>query len=132
MIVAFIRQGGTLRHAAAALEVAPMSRLFAALADDVRLRIIALLTHGELCVCHIEEALDLKQTNASRHLAILRAAGVVNSRRQDRWVYYTLAPQTDNDCKRQMQSLIASFGSNHLLRKDVARLVKSMGTTPCK
>jgi ArsR family transcriptional regulator len=121
-----------LRYAAAAVEVAPMSRLFAALGDDVRLRMIALLTHGELCVCHIEEALALKQANASRHLAILRAAGIVTPRREDRWVYYTLARQTDEDCKRHMKSLIASFAKKELLRNDVARLLKAKGPGKCK
>jgi ArsR family transcriptional regulator len=121
-----------LRYAAAAVEVAPMSRLFAALGDDTRLRMIALLTHGELCVCHIEEALELKQANASRHLGILRAAGIVTSRREDRWVYYSLAPQHDDDCKRHMKSLIASFAHKDVLRKDVTRLLKSRGPRSCK
>ena len=121
-----------LRYAAAAVEVAPMSRLFAALGDDVRLRMIALLTHGELCVCHIEEALALKQANASRHLGILRAAGIVTSRRQDRWVYYSLAPQADDDCKRHKKSLIASFAKKGVLRKDVGRLLKAKGPSSCK
>src|SRR5438105_658216 len=44
---------------AAALQVRPMSRLFKALGDDTRLRIVALLSHGELCVCHVQEALSL-------------------------------------------------------------------------
>ena len=109
-----------------------MSRLFAALGDDVRLRMIALLTHGELCVCHVEEALDLKQANASRHLAILRAAGVVTSRREDRWVYYSLAPQADEDCKRHMKSLMATFAQQDVLRKDVERLLKVKGPGKCK
>jgi ArsR family transcriptional regulator, arsenate/arsenite/antimonite-responsive transcriptional repressor len=120
------------RYAAAAVAVAPMSRLFAALADDVRLRMIALLAHGELCVCHIEEALQLKQANASRHLGILRAAGVVASRREDRWVYYSLAPQSDPDCKRHLKSLVASFGKRDVLRRDVARLLESRGPRSCK
>jgi ArsR family transcriptional regulator len=118
-------------NAAFAVEVTPLSRLFAALGDAVRLRIVALLTHGELCVCHIEEALGLKQANASRHLGILRAAGVVTARRQDRWVYYTLAPQSDADCKRHMKSLIASFAKKDVLRQDVERLLKARGPRAC-
>ena len=121
-----------MRYAATAVEVAPMSRLFAALGDEVRLRIIALLAHGELCVCHLEAALDLKQANASRHLAILRQAGVVTSRRQDRWVYYALAPQADADCKRQLKALVASFARRDQLRRDVARLLAAKGPGRCK
>ena len=66
--------------AAATLEVRPVSRLFKALSDETRLRIVALLSHGELCVCHLHEALGLSQPNVSRQLAILRAAGVVEDR----------------------------------------------------
>jgi ArsR family transcriptional regulator len=121
-----------LRYAAATVVVAPMARLFAALSDDVRLRIVALLAHGELCVCHIEEALHLKQANASRQLGLLRNAGVVTSRRVDRWVYYALAPQTDPDCRRHLRSLIASFAKQDLLRGDVERLLKAKGPGSCR
>ncbi len=119
-------------YAAASVEVTPISRLFKALGDDVRLRIVALLSHGELCVCHIEEALDLTQPNASRHLAILRAAGVVAPERRDKWVYYRLAPQQDDECKRHMKTLVASFAKQDVLRKDVERLLKVRGPGACK
>ena len=67
--------------AVADLDVRSLSRLFRALSDETRLRIVALLTHGELCVCHLESALALSQSNASRQLGVLRAAGVVDNRR---------------------------------------------------
>jgi ArsR family transcriptional regulator, arsenate/arsenite/antimonite-responsive transcriptional repressor len=109
-----------------------MTRLFKALGDDVRLRIIALLSHGELCVCHVEEALGLTQTNASRQLGILRAAGIVTHRREDRWVYYTLKPQSDPECARHLKSIVASFAKKDVLRKDIERLLKSKGPNACK
>jgi len=76
-----------------ALDVRPLTRLFRALGDETRLRIVALLSHGELCVCHLETALDLNQSTASRHLGILRAAGVVDCRRDGTWVYYRITEQ---------------------------------------
>src|SRR2546421_11913982 len=94
---------------AAALQVRPVSRLFKALGDETRLRIVALLSHGELCVCHIEHALGISQPNASRHLATLRAAGIVEDRRAGNWVYYRLAWQEDDDSRRQLRSLVKSF-----------------------
>jgi len=109
-----------------------MSRLFKSLGDDVRLRIVALLTHGELCVCHIEEALGLTQTNTSRHLGILRAAGVVAHQRRDKWVYYRMQPQADPDCARLLAALVSSFAKKDVLRKDVERLVKAKGPGACK
>jgi ArsR family transcriptional regulator len=121
-----------MSYAAADLEVAPMSQLFAALGDDVRLRIVALLSHGELCVCHIEEALGLKQANASRHLGILRAAGIVSAERRDRWVYYTLVAQDDGERRQHMRTLIAAFAKSDVLRRDVERLRKMKGARPSK
>src|SRR3954470_2108635 len=117
MIIAAGRQEEVLGYAAAAVEVTPLSRLFKALGDDVRLRIVALLSHGELCVCHIEEALDLTQTNTSRHLGILRAAGVVAHQRRDKWVYYRMARQPNEDCARHLKALVSAFARKDVLRK---------------
>ena len=66
-------------------------QLFKALADETRLRILNLVTHRELCVCHIVEALGLGQSKVSRHLAHLRNAGLVNDRREGLWMHYSLA-----------------------------------------
>ena len=65
--------------------------LFKALSDETRLKLVVLLYKRELCVCQIEAALGISQTKASRHLAILRRAGLLKSRREGLWVYYTLA-----------------------------------------
>ena len=64
--------------------------LFQALADETRLRILALLGPGELCVCDLMAALQLPQSTVSRHLAVLRNAGWVSGRRQGVWMYYRL------------------------------------------
>src|SRR5205814_1623882 len=93
-----------------ALDVRPLSRLFKALGDETRLRIVALLSHGELCVCHVEAALGLSQPHVSRHTAILRAAGVVEHRRDGTWGYYRLAPQADADCRPVLLALASQGG----------------------
>jgi ArsR family transcriptional regulator len=118
--------------AASALDVRLVTRFFKALADETRLRIITLLSYGELCVCHLEEALQLSQPNISRHLAILRMAGVVEARREGSWVYYALAPQADADCERQLRTLVQSFSKRDLLRKDLDRVVKLRGPEACR
>ena len=77
-----------------ASETAPaveLNDVFAALADETRRRILGLLASGEICVCHIHEALDVPQSTASRHLAHLRKAGLVTTRREGRNIYYSLA-----------------------------------------
>lgn len=117
--------------AVSALQLRPMTRLLKALADDTRLRIVALLSHGELCVCHVESALGLSQPNASRQLGILRNAGVVDTRREGSWVYYRLVDQEDADCQRQLKSLVSGFAKRDLLRGDVQKLIKIKGPGSC-
>ncbi len=68
-----------------------VSRLFGALADPTRVRILNLLAAGELCVCDLVETLDQPQPTVSRHLASLRASGLVGVRRRGRFAYYRLA-----------------------------------------
>ncbi|MBI2354568.1 MAG: metalloregulator ArsR/SmtB family transcription factor [Deltaproteobacteria bacterium] len=65
--------------------------IFKALADETRLRILALLLQeGELCVCDIIAAIQLPQSTVSRHLAYLRKTGMVNDRRCGLWMYYSV------------------------------------------
>ena len=113
------------------VDVRPLSRVFRALGDETRLRIVALLTHGELCVCHIEQALELSQPNASRQLGILKSAGIVDSRRDGTWVYYFLADQQHAAVERVLGTLVTTFGAERILRADHARVRRSCGPT-CK
>ena len=72
-----------------------LETLFKALADQTRLRILALLAAGEVCVCDIHESLGLPQPTTSRHLAYLRRSGLVATRKQGLWVHYRLAAAGD-------------------------------------
>ena len=110
-------------------DVRPLSRLLKALGDENRLRMVALLTGGELCVCHLEAALELSQWSTSRHLAALRAAGVVDSRREGTWVHYRLAEQDDADRREVLRSLVARFKKRDVFRRDARRLLR--GRRPC-
>ncbi|HWW94979.1 MAG TPA: metalloregulator ArsR/SmtB family transcription factor [Vicinamibacteria bacterium] len=114
------------------VDVQPLARLFKSLGEETRLRIVALLSHGELCVCHLEEALRLAQPSVSRHLGTLRAAGVVEHRREGSWVYYRLARQGDPDCEQHLKTLMRSFAKRSVLRKDLSRLVRMRGPESCK
>lgn len=112
-------------------DVVPVSKLFKALGDETRVRIVALLSHEELCVCHIEAALGLSQPNASRHLAILRTAGVVETRREANWIYYRLAQQSDPSRRTQLRILVNGFAKSEVLKKDVAKLLETKGPMKC-
>lgn len=63
---------------------------FKALADPTRLRILQLLGEREMCVCELEEFLNMSQPAVSHHLRLLKKAGLVDDRREGKWIYYSL------------------------------------------
>jgi len=65
-----------------------------ALADETRLRMLNLLTYGELCVCDIENTLGIQQSNASRHLTKLKQSGIIESEKKSQWVYFRFNQET--------------------------------------
>ena len=70
---------------------AKKAKIFKALADSTRLRILGLLSIREMCVCEIMVALNLTQPTASYHLGILENAGLVKDRKEGKWVFYRIA-----------------------------------------
>lgn len=68
-----------------------------AVADPSRIRILKLLEAGELCVCQLTAVLDLATPTVSKHLAALKAAGLLQQRRDGKWVHYRLAERRLND-----------------------------------
>ena len=65
-------------------------RIYRCLCDPTRLRLLHLLGAGELCVCHFQEILGEPQVKVSKHLAYLRAHGLVEARREANWMVYRL------------------------------------------
>jgi ArsR family transcriptional regulator len=90
-----------------------LETLFKALADTTRLRILALLLDGEVCVCDIHGALKILQPRASRHLAYLRRSGLVEARRQGLWVHYRLAEPSDELARTVLSSVRHILGHLH-------------------
>lgn len=91
-------------------QVAPLAATLRVLADEHRLAIVALLARGELCVCHLVELLDLPQSTVSRHMAVLRRAGLVRDRRDTadgRWTHYSLDPVALAALQRQLADVVA-------------------------
>lgn len=70
-----------------------ISRLFQALSDETRLRIVQMLVGGERCVCDLQHAVGAYQSRLSFHLRKLKDAGLVTDRKEGRWIYYTLRPE---------------------------------------
>jgi ArsR family transcriptional regulator len=104
-----------------------MERLFKALADATRLRILGLLLTGEVCVCHIHESLKIPQPKASRHLAYLRNAGLVETRRDGLWVHYRMAALTDPVLAAIADAVRHALTHIDTVRKDAVRLEKRTG-----
>jgi ArsR family transcriptional regulator len=99
-----------------------LTTVYGALADKTRLRILALLKDGEVCVCHIHASLGVPQPTASRHLAYLRRAGLVASRRSGIWMHYSLAPPPSPIVGAVVASALHALSHTHTASKDFARL----------
>lgn len=107
--------------------LADLEQLFKALADETRLRILGLLLTGEVCVCHIHESLRISQPKASRHLAYLRRAGLVETRRNGLWIHYRLAESSDPIVRTIRQAVAHALGHLDGIHRDAARLQKKTG-----
>ncbi|MGZ6971107.1 MAG: ArsR/SmtB family transcription factor [Thermoanaerobaculia bacterium] len=95
-----------------AADVARLARLFHALSDETRLRIVGMLLGGEQCVCNLTDALDTGQSRLSFHLKVLKDAGLVTDRRAGRWIHYSLNSET----LAELQSFVGT------VQEDAARL----------
>lgn len=80
-------------------------QFYKCLADETRLRSLLLITlQGELCVCELQQALDASQPKISRHLAELRACGLLRATRRGKWVYYDIDPALPDWAVRVLQN----------------------------
>ena len=110
-----------------ASQLTQMEGLFRALADATRLRILGLLLTGEVCVCHIHESLRIPQPRASRHLAYLRKAGLVETRREGLWIHYRLADLGDPVVRTIGETVRHALTHMDAIRRDAERLRKKTG-----
>ena len=103
--------------------------VFKALSEVIRLRIIALLFSGELCVCDLIEILTLPQSTISRHLAILKQSGLIIDRREKKWVYYRL---NDSEVSglNMLKNLLAEISRQTPYKDDIERLQTYKLTNP--
>ncbi len=115
-------------HLHAFMRLARLHRVFA---DPTRLRILRVLQAGPLCVCHFQTVLREPQVKISKHLATLRAAGLVEANRTGQWMCYFLPAKPDAARAALLGALAAGAGSEVVFRKDAERLAKlDLGCTP--
>ncbi len=93
-----------------------------ALADENRTRIVMFLRGGEMCVCRVVEMLGLAPSTVSKHLNILYRAGLIDSRRAGRWIYYRLPDAPPPGVREAIGWLDASLRDSPRMVRDAGRL----------
>jgi len=106
-----------------------MERLFLALSDWTRLRLLNLMGENEVCVCFFVEVLGEVQPKISRHLAYLRRAGIVGARRDWRWMHYRVLPPANEFAARILADVQGWLREEEQMRSDRARLVSLCSAT---
>ncbi len=108
--------------------------MFRAFSDHTRLRILNLLSAGEVCVCDLVTVLGMSQPKVSRHLAYLRRAGLVKARREGLWMHYRLTAAQGRFHKSLLYCLGDCFADAPQLARDRAAMegirVSRAGQTP--
>jgi len=107
-----------------------LAKILRALADPTRLRILSLLRQGEICVCHLYEALRLPQPTVSRHLAYLRRHGLVRTRRAGVWIYYSLPEGETGRAPSLLRAALDLAGQSRKAKEDRRRLTARLGCCP--
>jgi len=96
--------------------------LFRALADPTRLRLINLMAEQEICVCYFTQVIGAPQPKISRHLAYLRKAGLVATRKDGKWMHYRLTIPQDSDASAIMKTTLHALRANKEMQRDRSRL----------
>jgi len=107
-----------------------LTNAFTGVADPTRIRLLSLLAHrSEICVCDLVEATGIPQTSVSRHLATLRNAGLVTSRKDGLWVYYSIKKPEQPFERAIIKSVREAVEESPELQRDLKRLSKSACST---
>ena len=104
-----------------------------ALSDENRVRALIFLKEGELCLCQIIEMLELAPSTVSKHMAILHGAGLVEARKEGRWMFYRLPDKKEVSAQvaAALHWVRASLADDRQVREDARRL-KAVKKTPVK
>ncbi len=101
-----------------------LEKFFLALADRNRLRLLNLMGDDEICVCFFVEILQMPQPKVSRHLAYLRRAGIVDARREGKWIHYRMVLPNDENAVRVLTEVRNWISSDQEMQQDRQRLFK--------
>lgn len=101
-----------------------MQLFFAALADNTRLRLLNLMSKGEICVCFLVEVIGPNQPKISRHLAYLRKAGIVDARREGKWAHYRIVEPNDQHAIKVLRDVLEWLAADESMQNDKKQLFK--------
>jgi ArsR family transcriptional regulator len=102
-----------------------MERFFQALGDKTRLRLLNLMGDQEICVCYFVEILAQGQPKISRHLAYLRNAGIVQARREGKWMHYRIVMPPNAGAAQVLRQTLAWLAEDRAMQANRARLSKA-------
>ena len=101
-------------------------QIYKCLCDETRLRILHLLSHRALCVCHFQEILSAPQVKISKHLAYLREHALVETQREGAWIVYSLPAKPSPELAVNMQCLQDYGRENAVFSADLRRMTKTL------
>lgn len=101
-----------------------MIDILKALADETRLRILSQILKSEMCVCEIEQCLNLTQSNASRHLMQLKKVDILDSYKNAQWTYYKINDKFIDENKELYDYLVRKIGTLSCYEDDCAKFEK--------
>ena len=104
-----------------------LTEIYECLCDETRLRILNLLHDGELCVCHFQEILGETQVKISKHLAYLRARGLVEARKEANWVVFSLPAKPSRELTANLACLQDCVAENPVFRRDSEKRTRLIG-----
>jgi ArsR family transcriptional regulator, arsenate/arsenite/antimonite-responsive transcriptional repressor len=99
-----------------------LHKVFRALGDATRLRLLNLVNGREVCVCYLTDILGISQPKISRHLAYLRREGFVSARREGKWMHYRLQLPHEYAAAKILQLILDEVAGEPRMRYDVAHL----------
>lgn len=102
-----------------------MELFFQALGDNTRLRLLNLMGEREICVCYFVEILGQGQPKISRHLAYLRRSGIVEARRDGKWMHYRIVMPPNIGATQVLRQTLAWLKEDRAMQADRARLSKA-------
>jgi ArsR family transcriptional regulator, arsenate/arsenite/antimonite-responsive transcriptional repressor len=102
-----------------------VERFFQALGDTTRLRLLNLMGEQEVCVCYFVEILGSPQPKISRHLAYLRSAGIVATRREGKWMHYRIVMPPHIGATQILEQTLGWLKEEKAMQADRARLTKA-------